>query len=73
MGVCIDVHMSKIMRTPKKVGVRRYATYSNCGTLTFTENKLLHWCLKRLVKALKFMISCFKVRPLSGCFRLLLH
>ena len=48
------------------------------STLIFTENKLLRWCfaklrsyliLKRLVKVLKLRISCFKVIPVSGCFR----
>ena len=30
IGVLVDVHKSKIMRTPIKLGVRAYATYANC-------------------------------------------
>ena len=33
MRVRVKVRMSKIMRTPIKVGLRTYATYANCRTL----------------------------------------
>ena len=33
MSVRVNVRMSKIMRTPIKVGVSTYATYTNCRTL----------------------------------------
>ena len=33
MSVRVNVRMSKIMRTPKKVGLRTYTTYANCQTL----------------------------------------
>ena len=33
MSVLVNVHMSKIMRTPIKLGVRTYAKYANCRTL----------------------------------------
>ena len=45
------------------------------SALIFTENKLVHWCfakvriyllLKRLVKVLKFRISCFEVTHLKA-------
>ena len=45
------------------------------SALIFTENKLVYWCfakvriyllLKRLVKVLKFRISCFEVTPLKA-------
>ena len=35
MSVLVNVHMSKIMRTPIKLGVRTYAKYANCRTLNF--------------------------------------
>ena len=34
MSIPVNVCMSKIMRMPIKVGVRIYATYANCPTLT---------------------------------------
>ena len=34
MSVRVKVRISKIMRTSIKVGVRTYATYTNCRTLT---------------------------------------
>ena len=37
MSVRVNVWMSKIMRTPIKVGVRTYATYANCRTLTYIK------------------------------------
>ena len=33
MSVRVNVHMSKIMRTPIELGVHTYATYINCRTL----------------------------------------
>ena len=33
MSVLVNVCMSKIMGTPIKLGVRTYATYTNCRTL----------------------------------------
>ena len=38
MSVRVNVRMSKIMRRPIKVGVRRYATYANGRTLHFRCN-----------------------------------
>ena len=34
LSLRLKVRISKITRTPKKVGVRTYATYANCRTLT---------------------------------------
>ena len=33
MSVHVNVHMSKIMHTPIKVGIRTYTMYANCQTL----------------------------------------
>ena len=41
MSVRVNVRMSKIMRTPKKVDVRTYTTYANCRILKKCENKNL--------------------------------
>ena len=38
MGVWVNVHMSKIMRTPIKLGVSMYAMYANCRTLDGKHN-----------------------------------
>ena len=38
IGVSINVHMSKIMRTLIKVGVRTYAKYANFRTLASFAN-----------------------------------
>ena len=35
MSVLVNVHMSKIMLTPIKLGIRTYATYANYRTLGF--------------------------------------
>ena len=40
MSVRVNVHMPKITRTPIKVGVRTYATYTNCGTQQLQVNQL---------------------------------
>ena len=37
MSVRVNVHMSKIMRTPIKVGIRTYVTNVNCRTLRSKE------------------------------------
>ena len=42
MSVRVKVRISKIMRTSIKVGVRTYATYTNCRTLTII---LIIWLL----------------------------
>ena len=34
MSVLVKVRISKIMRTPIKVGIRMYVTYANFRTLT---------------------------------------
>ena len=33
MSIRVNAHMTKIMRTPIKLGVRTCATYANCQTL----------------------------------------
>ena len=43
MSVRVNVRTSKIMCTPVKVGVRTYATYANCRTLSLTS--YVHWIL----------------------------
>ena len=35
ISVRVNAHMSKIMHTPIKIGLRTYATYTNCRTLGF--------------------------------------
>ena len=40
MSVRVNVYMPKITRTPIKVGVRTYATYTNCGTQQLQVNQL---------------------------------
>ena len=37
MSVRVNVHMSKIMRTPIIVDVPMYATYANCPTVTLSS------------------------------------
>ena len=37
MSVRVNVRISKIMRTPIKVGVRMYTTYANCPTVTLSS------------------------------------
>ena len=38
MSIRANVHMSKIMSTPIKLGVRTYLTYVNCQTLDEVSN-----------------------------------
>ena len=54
MSERINVHISKIMRTPIKLGVRTYATYANCRTLCVNK---LFLCTARLWNSLP--IGCF--------------
>ena len=46
MSICVHVHISKIMRTPIKVGVRTNVMYANYRTLqnisTSYNKKLAH-------------------------------
>ena len=38
MSVRVNVRMSQIICTLKKIGVRTYATYANCQTLPLRSN-----------------------------------
>ena len=41
MSVPVNVHMSKIMHTPIKVGIRTYTMYANCQTVSKNYLRLL--------------------------------
>ena len=55
MSIHVNVRMSKIMRTPIKVGVRRYAMYANCRTQYLQFYR--HNCLNILEDN---NVSCYK-------------
>ena len=38
MSVRVNIHVSKFMRTSIKLGVRTYATYANCQTMSTLLN-----------------------------------
>ena len=42
MSIHVNVHMSKIMHTPIKVGICMYAMYAYCQTLIAIEKCIFH-------------------------------
>ena len=40
MSVLVNMHMSKIMGTLIKLGIRMYAMYANCQSLTCAHHSL---------------------------------
>ena len=56
MRVCVNVHMSKIMHAPIKVGIHMYVTYANCQGL-LKDDFIMYYFLQgpQIVK----IINCF--------------
>ena len=43
MAICANVRLSKVTRTPIKVGVRTYVTYTNCWALKLIDMLIGHF------------------------------
>ena len=69
MGVRVNVRISKIVRTLIKVGVRKYATYVNCRTLSVHQAGFVVQQAPGYQRSIKFMqgkvcpAQCFITRP----------